>query len=544
MLAPPSCSGVVLQALSMLQNSETTSRTASFGGRVVSGSIWSTIQILANKMATVGATIVFAHFLEPGDFGAANIATSLGAFIFILAPWVFNDILIARPREFARLAGTAVWVSLGFGLVSTTLLLALTPMLQQAHPLVEGLWGLLCVAATRPIADALISVPWARLRLDLQYRTLAILDGGLQLAWTLAAVGMAVGGCRALVIVLPPIAVLFFRATAYWILTWKRIPLRPDRLQATSLSRTFLVATCGQYMNNIIQILELLVLQWLAPESTVGLFAFAFMLSSQTNAIIGAQISNVLQPVFSQIRDEPDRQIAGFVRSLRYMGMFAVPIAVIQAAAGPSIFMTLFSVKWAGSVPSFLALCIAQGFMFLGAPTVVLLKAQGRFRAFLVWQAMQVALGGSIMALAVMLGSEPVFNILHGLGLADATMAAPALAISIASAIIWAASCPLAIGLATRTSRDRRTEALRAIGIPWVVSLPIAVGVGLSPLGLERAFLPQTSAWICMLVVAPVGLVACIAILARGDAELRAALAPRWSALHHWMTRRNRDSVT
>lgn len=512
-------------------SSSTTPNGTSFGGQVIRGSMWSTLQILVNKIVTVGATLVFAHYLAPADFGAANIATSLGAFVFVLAPWVFNDILIARARHYGRLSGTAFWVSLGFGAISSAILLALAPVFQRTHPAVDGLWGLLCVAATRPIADALLSVPWARLRLDLAYRKLALIDGGLQLAWTVASVVMAMNGSRALVLVLPPIAVLFGRALVYWLIAGREIPLRPHREELAPLCRTFLVATSGQYMNNIIQIMELLVLGWLASETSVGLFAFAFQLSSQTNAIIGAQISNVLQPVFSQIQQDPGRQISGFVRSIRYMGIFAVPISLIQAAVGPPVFALLFGAKWAGAVPAFLLLCVAQAFMFLAGPTVVLLKAQGRFRAFFAWQAVQVVAGSAVMYLSVRLGSETAGRMLEWIGVGSASEAAPALAIACASAAVWGMMCPISIWIGTRHTADRPIGILQLIAEPWIVSLPIALVVALLPIALHPIFPKAFCDWFGMLVLAPVGLSVAVVILVRRD-------PPMWAALTRHLARR------
>lgn len=509
----------------------------SFGGKVVRGSMWSTLQILVNKLVTVGATVVFAHYLAPADFGAANIATSLGAFVFVLAPWVFNDILIARARQYDRLAGTVFWVSLAFGAVSSMALLALAPVFQHTHPAVDGLWGLLCVAATRPIADALLSVPWARLRLDLAYRKLALVDGSLQLAWTLASVVMAMNGSRALVLVLPPIAVLFGRGIVYWLLAAREIPLQPRREEVAPLCRTFLVASSGQYMNNIIQIMELLVLGWLASETSVGLFAFAFQLSSQTNAIIGAQISNVLQPVFSQIQQDPARQISGFVRSIRYMGIFAVPISLIQAAVGPPAFSVLFGAKWSGAVPAFLLLCIAQAFMFLAGPTVVLLKAQGRFRAFFAWQAVQVVLGSAVMYLCVRFGSDTARQLLVRLGLGSATEAAPALAIACASAVVWGVMCPISIWIGTRHAPERTVGIVPLIAEPWIVSLPIALIVALLPIGMQSMLPRAICDWFGMLVLAPAGLCAAVVLLVRRDPPMRAALQQVFS--RRWRSRRN-----
>lgn len=83
----------------------------------IRGSALTTVQTIVNKAAALAASVVLAKLLDPADYGVAFTATTLGAFLFILAPWVLNDLLVSRPKHFEEEAGTALAVGMTTSIV-------------------------------------------------------------------------------------------------------------------------------------------------------------------------------------------------------------------------------------------------------------------------------------------------------------------------------------------------------------------------------------------------------------------------------------------
>jgi O-antigen/teichoic acid export membrane protein len=481
--------------------------TLAYGRLAVSGSVWTTMQTLGNKIVSVAAIYMLSRLLAPGDFGLANFAASIGAFAFMFPPYVMGDVLISAPSRFRDRSGAALVVVCCAG-VGLAALVSLSAWPIESLSEKAGLCVLLLIVAVRPLGDAVMIVPMARLRLDLAFRRIAIIDGTVVLAATLGSIAFAAIGLGPVAIILPPIATLMFKGILYWIAVRDEVPLRAVPAEIMPLCREFAIAGVGQYLNNIIAIVEVLVLSYFANDAELGYFAFAFQLAIQANAIIAGQLGSVLQPIFGRLHDEPSRQVAAFMRATRFLAACAVPLSMIQAAVALPLFVAVFGEKWMPAVPAFCALSLAQGVMFAGAPAVAMLKAQGSFRAYLWLQAGQLAASLALFVSSLLWGIDRFVSIGEAVGLPMPPGAGPPFAIAMASALVWSLFLPFAVWVGCRRGNVRLQESIGLFLRPIVVSLPCTVAVWTSYRVLADlpAFGATGAAWTVMLAVAPFAL--------------------------------------
>ncbi len=492
-----------------------------FAGAAVVGSAWTTLQTLANKVASVAAMCLLARMLVPADFGLANLAVSIGAFAFVIPPYVMGDVLISAPSEFRSRSGAAL---LSVGLVGTLLALV---VLGSAWPIQQvtgklGIAAVLCFVAARPLADALMIVPMARMRLDLMFRRIAMIDGLIILLATASGVLMAWLGFGPMAIVAPPIATIAIRGVAYWSSVGREIPLQVAPGSLREVSREFALAGLGQYLNNVVVILEIIVLGWFANEVELGYFAFAFQLAMQANAVIAGQLGAVLQPIFGRLQVDTGRQIAAFLRSSRLLAAFAVPISVTQAAVAVPLFDAVFGTKWQPSIGAFIALSAAQGFMFAGAPAVALLKAQGRFRAYLLWQAAQLAASVLLFPAVLLYGTGAIAGVAAYAGIPVPEGAALPLAIGCSSALVWSVFSPIAVWIGCRPAGLPLRSATVLFLLPLFISLPFGIGTWIAFPALERVLPSTAAAWVLLLGVAPATCIAASAACCAAQVSTRA----------------------
>ena len=504
----------------------------SLSDAAIRGSVWTTAQTIANKAAVLVASLVLARFLDPADYGVAFVATTVGALFFVLAPWVLNDLLVSDPRGFERNAGTALLAGLTTALLLGLLMIACIPLLRNFEPKHAGFGVLLAVVALRPLADAFMAVPWAALRIRLRYGRIAAIDGSVQFAGTAASVLMAVLGAGPLTLVLPPIAVLFAQGAAYWFAARGTVPLTPRRELFLPMYRRFSIAAASQYLNNVVKVLELLMLSWLTTATAVGLFAFAFQLSSQANVIIANQAAGVIQPILSHINDQPLRQYRAFLRALRLIGSVGVPLSIIQGAVGFPVFRIFFGAKWDGSVAIFLVLSIMQAFIFVATPIMVMLKAQGRFRLILVWQLAHVVIGAGLIIAVVKLGADSVSIIPHTLGLPMTTETALPLAASLAGTLLWGIGCPFALHAAGRPAGASWHSVLGALAQPWPAALAGGLLIGLLPRILTPTMGEFYANLSTIIMAVPIS-VATVALAAASDADSRHEMRRLAGAIAH-----------
>jgi PST family polysaccharide transporter len=479
----------------------------------VSGTWWSAFQGVANKAATMASMLVVGRFLAPGEYGAAALVLGIGGFIVLLPPAVMGDVLLSFGAEAPRLRRLARRIALVSAVLSSVAIVAAIPVFIGLYPNFPGgtLTALLLVFAVRPLADAVAVAPLVELRGSLRFVSIAAIDGGVQFLATLFTIGLAAGGAGALALVMPQALASVVKAVLYVLAARPGADGPPqarpmdadDASERKILLRQFTVAALAQHAHTLISNLPMLVLGMLSTETETGLYTFAFYLSIQATYVISYQVAIVLQPIFVRLGSDPVRQASGFLRVLAAVGSIAVPLSLLQGVLAEPLLRLLFGERWLEAIPTFAALSVGQAFFFAVAPTMAMLRAQGRFVALLLWQVVQLLLSAGCYAAAARHGALPV---------------------AVVDSAVWMIAVPLVAWYCVRGRGAGMAAVLGALGSPWLTALPIAAAAWgcwllLAPHGLAGVV-------ISVLVVGPVAGVAALFAIRISQPAVYAELAP------------------
>ena len=429
-------------------------------GRVaMRGSLLNSAQWLANKVLTAGAMLVIAYFLTPAEYGVGVGSLAIYQLLCIFLPLTVGDVLIAHPKRFALLAPSAAGLAMIIGCSTAIVVLISIPIVIHIYTDYPTSWliGLLVILAIRPIIEAKVVVPVSAMRLSLAYPKMAFVEGITQMGSTLLSVVMAALGGRGASFVVPPIFNVAARVVWYSRLANMHHSARFHPKLALFLFRLFVKAASAQYLHNVLTMLEILILGYVSGKYEAGLFGFAFLIAGQANTVIAYQLGVVLQPIFGRLQDDPERQVAGFLKAQRVLSAVCVPICFTQAVLAEPLFRLVLDAKWQPAIPIFQVVSLMQAFYFATGPSMSCLRAQRRFGTFFAWQGIQLLI------------SLPIY-----------WMGADwkgALGIALASGACWAISAPLVVWLCTLASpRKHLFDALAIFVRPWVVCVPLFGG--------------------------------------------------------------------
>jgi O-antigen/teichoic acid export membrane protein len=404
-----------------------------------------------------------ARLLSPESIGMASLAISISGLLVVFPPLVMGDVLIARRRHGPVTNSNGGAVAVKFSLVTAGCIAVLALPIASAyrHYPTITLAGLLALIALRPISEAFAVTSITDLRAKFQYRTVALVDGSVQLASTILTVVLAAIGAGAVSMVLPQVTGAMARSACYRFAAGAKYqrPLEEPVKPQSPVVREFMAASVAQYVHNAVFALPLLALGYFAGQSETGFYSFAFMLATQATVVIGAQLVVVLQPVFGHLHEEPDRRDRAFMRVVAMVSAVSVPIALLQAALAGPLFSLLFAPKWNGSLTPFIVLSMSQAFYFGISPTIALLKAQGHFRAFFAWQAVHFVVAAITYSIAASQGG--------------------AIAVAVSDLAIWAISAPFAMWLSTRQTHVSALRCVMTFVLPWVTAAPVCALVWL-----------------------------------------------------------------
>lgn len=469
------------------------------------GSLLNSGQWAANKLLTAFAMLVIARYLGPDDYGVAAQALAILGYVVFLSPITFGDVLVAHPREFGNLVASGHRAAIFCGAAMSILMLLLIPICVRVFDKYPANWlaGLLAILAAKPLAEAFLTTPLARLRRLLAYRSIAMIDGVVQFFATSLSLLLAVLGLKGVALVLPQVAAVVARCIWYRRTTSTEPEAPVSRSALGTLINGYIPGVAAQYVHNVILGMEVITLGVFAGDYQTGLFGFAFTLAAQANTLISYQLGIVLQPVLGQLQHDPDRQISGFLRAQRLLGLVCVPVSLAQAAVADALFRVAFAPKWGPSVPVFQILSLAQSFYFVAGPSMACLRSQRRFATFLWWQVVQFILAAPIYALSARWNG--------------------AVGVACASAGMWLASSIVVVWVCTWPAPRPIMGILRDVFMkPLVVSVPLALICWL--VGRHLAQYGRPGDWLMVLVVVPLGMAGTLFVQRWVDIEYRTML--------------------
>ncbi len=439
------------------------------------GSLLTGIQVVANKVLATVAVLMLGALLTPEEFGLAGFAASIGAAFILFQTWVFVDVAIADAAQgFPELAATQV-SALVFGIVQAIAIIAAAPLLQNAFHEQPGLGALLIVVAFRPLSDAIGVAALARLKIDLRFQTLALVDGTTAALGSTASVALALSGAGPFAVIAPPIATAAARGIVYMIAAPGQEKFWSNPAAIRIASRRFIKPAIAAYLTSLTFLADSLILGAFVAEHAMGIYAFSFNLAVQTTAVLSVAVASTVQPIFAAMGPDRQRQAEGLLRSVRLVSVIAVPASAIQATFCVMVFSAIWGDKWASAVPVFMVLSIGQAMVFTAAPSVFLLKAQGRFGTYLRLAAAQLVFTVSATLTAVTFGAPLIVNLSRAIAVGVEPDAATPLAVACTTALGWAVFSPLAMRLACRQTTIGWGAAIGVMLKPWIVAAPVAI---------------------------------------------------------------------
>ncbi len=460
--------------------------TRPLGQVALRGSALTGGQVVLNKVLATVATVLLGGLLTPEDFGLAGLAVSIGATSIIFQTWVFVDVAIAETRSGTPALAAAQAAALAFGVGQAAVIMAAAPVIQSSLDGRDGLVALLVVVAFRPLSDAIGVAPLARLRIDLRFRALAVVDGVTAAMGSIGSVALAYAGAGPAAVVAPPIATLAARGIVYWvILPASECPKHWPRLvEIVDASRRFVGAALAAYLTSVTVLVDSLVLGIIVAERSMGIYSFSYNLAIQATVVIAHNVASTVQPVFAAMGPDAQRQADGLLRTVRLVSVFTVPASIIQAAFAAPLFSAIWDDRWSAAVPVFVVLSVGQAMVFVSTPSIYLLKAQGRFGEYLKLAAMQLAFSIMGSFVAAEWGSAPMAALAGHIGLPLDEDAAAPLAVAVATSTSWAIFSPLSMKLACQGTTVGWRSSIGLVVKPMLVAVPLALGAAVAATAL------------------------------------------------------------
>jgi O-antigen/teichoic acid export membrane protein len=430
--------------------------------------MWLTVQTLVGKGFNVLGTLALAWLLLPEHFGLVGLTFTVTIFSGLIQQAGLREVLIQRRDRFRRYGNAAFWMSLTAGLVAGGVMLLLAPLAAWFYEPDEPvtLMQLILVLAVASPINALGTVSNARLQSDLRFRAVAAVGVSASVVVITLKVILAAAGLGPFALVVPEPIVAAGRTAVLWRLAPP--PVRPSlqlRRWRFLFSDSALVIGAAFFYVLIAQG-DYVVLGRLTTDAVVGLYFFAYSVSMQTITLFTQNLTNVLFPTLSRLREDPERQTMAYVRASRLLAMLAVPVCLVQAAVADPLVRLLFEPKWYPTIPMIQLLSVAMALRTVGWPAASLLQSQGRFRT-----RMYLAMAGAALFFPIVVVGVRVTPRFSELWYA------PGIGASLAIVLFYLTLATVTVYVAVRPT-GRAWRLVLRIGTFPVIASVVSVGTG------------------------------------------------------------------
>ncbi len=366
-----------------------TQSTESLTGKASRGFVWMVLQTVGSKIFGFAGQMVLARLLLPKDFGIMAMAYAAAAIPSMIRQTGIPQILVQKQSEFCRWANAGFWMELTLGIVTALLTVAIAPAACLFFH-TQRLFGPLMLIALLAVVNSVGTPPYAKLMLDLRFRALAMT--GLFYNLTAVAMMMVLAflhfGVYSFILPLPIVAAA--RVVLYWRMAPVHIKmdLQLHRWRPMLLDSMFLMGS-GLF-TTILGQADNMALGRFVTAAEVGFYSIASNLSLQVLTTLSLNLSGVLFPTLSQLKNDPTRQTAAFFRAARLLALIGIPMCVLEAALARPIITVIYGPKYLAAIPLLRLLALAAGLNILSGPLQNFLQAQGRFGFLFKWMAFLV----------------------------------------------------------------------------------------------------------------------------------------------------------
>jgi O-antigen/teichoic acid export membrane protein len=327
------------------------------------------------------STIVVARKLSPDDYGIVGMATVYVGFTALVTEFGVGSAIVALQNvsrsQLAQLNTLAFMLGLAGALLSLALAFPIGWFFQSAAvPFV--VMALSCTL----VLDSLRSAPAAALARQMQFKSLAIIEGVSNLIVSGVTVALAFAGWRYWALVLG-VVVNSTLATLFVLLRHPvpfHLPRRSQLVEAIDYSRNFLVGSVSWYFYSHA---DFVVAGRMLGSGPLGEYTYAWTLASAPIEKIATVVNRVVPPLYSAVSTDKAALRRYLLKLTQAMSLLIFPLATGLCVVADDAIRVLLGEKWIGSIAPlrFLALYALFQAMSLLVPPILLVTGHVRIAA-------------------------------------------------------------------------------------------------------------------------------------------------------------------
>jgi len=315
----------------------------------IRGTAWRYVALFSGKFMVFISTVVLARLLTKDDFGLVGYAVTVIAFLEGISDLGITAAIIYFPDEQKRIS-SGFWISQ----VTSFMFFALTWISAPAIAVYFRDERVVDVTRILALTFPFLGLGYVHesvLLKRLSFKRSFIPSFIKSLAKGLTSIGFALAGFGPWSLIWGQLAGTLVSSISYWVVA----PWRPsfvfDFKMGYELLKYGAAFIAGELLAVILMNLDyLLVGRYLGSEQ-LGVYTLAFRMPDLLILEFARTLSNVLFPIYSQMREQTGGMARAFFLATRYISLLTIPMGLGLALVAEPFIVTFFTDKWIEAVP-------------------------------------------------------------------------------------------------------------------------------------------------------------------------------------------------
>jgi O-antigen/teichoic acid export membrane protein len=372
---------------------------------VVAGARWRGLLQVVQQVLSVLATLVLARLLTPSDFGVVAAAMSVLTFLSLASAWGFGAVIIRRPQVDEALLRAALTANLLLAFTLTAIGVLFSPLVAR---LIGAPGAAPAIAAMMPVMLLIGSsgVSAALLERRMQFGRMTVVGVAATVVYVVVELGLAVVGLSYWAVIIGFLAMQAVQAVGYLVAAgWRPGFASPRQMirHESRFSLGFFANEVSMYANKN---LDYWVVAATLGTAALGAYYIAFVLPTMLRIRITAVVQQLLFPVFSRLRSDPDRSRRVYASVMEFQAAIGIPSMVGLAVVATPLVEVFFGSQWQTSADPMRWIALAAAVDFLATAVAQAALAHGLLMRSFVVNAARAAVFCVVLLVVALAGTE------------------------------------------------------------------------------------------------------------------------------------------
>jgi O-antigen/teichoic acid export membrane protein len=318
--------------------------------QAAAGTFWVGISTAVRTFFQIVTKYVLARMLFPADFGLVAMAYIAIDFLQMFREMGFSSALIYHKGDTRKAADTTFLTLIVIAVVLVSAALVAAPTVAAFYRTPE-LTPVMRALSINILLSAFGQVQLSLLAKNLAFRERLLPDLVPTVVYGVIAVLLALMGLGVWSLVIAKIVNSILTSVLAWIVVpWWRPSLRFDRQMARELFDYGIHIVGSSWLVFFITNLDNTFIARVLGAEPLAYYGFAYSTANLPATHISRIVGQVLFPAYSKIQEDLGALRRAFFRTLHYVSLLSIPVAVGMVAFAAPFILTIYGQKWAPSI--------------------------------------------------------------------------------------------------------------------------------------------------------------------------------------------------